>query len=1063
MNKSLFTAAPFFLTRVSIWPVQKYHHILGKGNWQEALARLYQRDELFREAIAIASPSLYQSLKKTPYSQQVFSSLLNYAIRMATRSTPFGLFSFVTMGHWGEKTKALLKCSQVHKRARPDMEWIYLLVNQSYQDESHLSTLSVCTNPLIWIHNGRAKLDYIHKNEDQKPSMSLASINVNRLISSILSLSKGSIPIHDLVEKLQTQMPFLEPSKVKQVIRELLSYQFLVPGAQPSLLDISPFNSLLFSFPSSKKLKTLSERISIYNQGLLGTGETCFLKLQKKMQSYVEAKHYLQVDAGYQKRDFQLSNNIRIELEKALNTLWKLSAGLANNSPLKIYHMKFLEKYGTQRTVPLLEMLSKEKGLGSFLKLSSSENVSLSEFAYLWEKWLNNAWQECLLKGTREIILSETFVDHLLQTTKQDLPDPSISLDVFCKIIANAPKDIDNGKFLILFLQASKQGGGTFGRFFDLFTKEQQASLSEFFQAEEKLYEDSLLIELSYWPKFIRSANVAVHPSFRKYYLDIEEKKRKDNSICLEDIYVGATQSHFYLTLKTGKVNIEASMSNLLNLDYAPLPIQFMRNVTLSKYQSISSFFWMGIEKTANFLPRVSFQKTILSPAKWKIEGTSLQKHSKKDIEKTFAAWADQWNLPKRSLLSWGDQTLLLDRDHSAHLHEILHRLKKGESLLFTEHFEQEWVKTEKGIHTSELVIPFTIRQPNTLKKKHGISPLAYSSVPFEKRWKLPGSDWLFIKLYLSSEDQNLFLLNYLVPLIALLKGESKSNDWFFIRNSDPKEHIRFRLQINPSVSLSKILSIIQEVSSCWMEAGLIKDISLASYEREIERYGGISLIEYAEMLFCADSEACMFQLQAFLSKECSCAEIVLYALSVINFLRDFGLSREEMLDLLQYDKQDRKELKGFREHKKKLLDLLQALEKNSEEGYPFEISTLKKASIMRMQAMQSFKIQAQNTFTPIPFVPEKSGFFQSQLITLNHTEGTTSPKDKISAESIKNKFPRHNQHNSLFDIYRSILHMHCNRIGCSGNTEQRAMLFAYHALIQQQIVMLPLKQKEKL
>ena len=59
-------------------------------------------DPLIREALAIASPTLYQALINHKEDKQIHSSLLKYFSRMTSRSTPYGLFSFVSLGSFGQ-------------------------------------------------------------------------------------------------------------------------------------------------------------------------------------------------------------------------------------------------------------------------------------------------------------------------------------------------------------------------------------------------------------------------------------------------------------------------------------------------------------------------------------------------------------------------------------------------------------------------------------------------------------------------------------------------------------------------------------------------------------------------------------------------------------------------------------------------------------------------------------------------------------------------------------------------------------------------------------------------
>lgn len=123
--ESLFIPASFFLLRIPFWSIEKLDSIYLEENWMEAVLSKFDNDELFREAISIASYSLYQTLQKRPLKDpdKVCRSLQNYMNRMSSRATPFGLFSFITTGYWDDKTRGSLDLTKVYRRAKPDMEW----------------------------------------------------------------------------------------------------------------------------------------------------------------------------------------------------------------------------------------------------------------------------------------------------------------------------------------------------------------------------------------------------------------------------------------------------------------------------------------------------------------------------------------------------------------------------------------------------------------------------------------------------------------------------------------------------------------------------------------------------------------------------------------------------------------------------------------------------------------------------------------------------------------------------------------------------------------------------
>ncbi len=1006
MDEPIFKTAPFFLLRVPQWPIEVYEEILSSENMVETVLNYFETNEQLREAILIASPSLYQSLKQKPFKDpfKIASSLLNYISRISTRTTPFGLFSFVTSGIWAQRTKISFNLSKVCKRTRPDMEWLYVFIKKLYQSDNDFSMLLVKVNPLIQLIDERYSLTYIHtvkKNEIPK----IVTIRASKLIMAIFRLTKNPRKIASLLEELKKSIPILEIVKIQHVIKELISQQFLVPGILPSLLNISPIHDFLASVPSPEIINDVVKNIQHYDKLPLGKGESFLRQLQVDMEAIVPAKTFLQIDSMYEKRTVpKISKIVSKELEEAVNLLWKISACEPCSSLLNAYHIKFLEKYGVSRTIPLLELLSYDKGLGSFEDQKSLEVKSNPNFSQQWKNWLSNAWQDCLCNNNNEIIITDTLINKLFDLAKEKPPNPekaSLSLDIFCKIFANSELDIKQGKFLLLLSQVINQGGSTMGRFLDILGNDIKTKLRDFFKKEEELEQNALFIEVSYWPTSVRSANVAVQPCLRNYKLDIIGGKKLKNSFSLEDIYVGVTLDKFYLTLKDGKKEVISCFGNLLNPTYAPLPLRFMREVALQRNKGVETFSWGEIRNIGVFLPRVRYQKTILSPAQWQFDSKLFVKEKSDEIISKFTSFAERWNLPFQFFLARNDQYLLLDRRRSLCLREIVKKIKRGESLRFIENIKNLWVKSDKGSHFSEFVIPLLKNRIYSKKKKINY-PIAYCPISFENRWKLPGSEWMFSKFYLGKEEMNRFLVEHLTPFAELLSKKMKLLGWFFVRYYDPEPHLRFRVKLCDSKALPEFLALLEKKSSHWMKNNLIKDISLASYEREVERYGGLAIIETVEAVFCADSFITINLLKAFLGKKIILDKVILHTLSTLNFLKNFNLRSEDIISLLSSSLNDKSQLEGFRKYKRQLNIMVKSFEKNNTLVISNEMGLFREIFGSHNQAMHLFVKLSKSL-----------------------------PIKKLSS------------------IYNDMLHMHYNRLGCDIIDEKQARLYSYKTLYQ--------------
>ncbi len=970
-SKNLFEAAPFFLLRAPLWSSKDLEQLFQTDDPLESALHLFNSNSFLREAILTASPSLYNGLKVNAEKnrRELASSLLNYIIRLCTRPTPFGLFSCVTFGGWGMTTETYFDPKKVYKKARPDAEWLFSFLSNPHQEHEKLISQSVRTNPLVWIAGEKCHLsDFIRlKKSTENPKT--ISINANPLVMSILSLSKKKLLVKDLWEGLVAQLPDLDRGKALDVISTLLHQQFLLPGKLPSLLGEDIYKPLL---PEDlcKKIAQLSE-ISP------GEGEQSLHHVSGEMKQLAETDTPLQVDTAYPANSLHIGSSVKEEIERALSLWWQVSTALNLPTSHLQYLNKFTEKYGTQRTVPLFEMLCETKGIGDpFSDTNQNPQSPPSEFLSVWEKEIQRRWQEALQEGSKEIQITQEEIDTLFSFCEKESPsneETPAAFDAFFKIFAKSQRAIDRGDFLLQFSDFNWQVGSSFGRFLHLFDKTSKEELRKVLRRAESQDSDALFAEVSFWPLEARLGNVVAYPCLRDYRVDLFEEIDSKKNISLDDIYVGSTGERFYFTLKDGHQELIPTFGNFLNPKLSPAPIRFLREALYLKDRFIYPFSFKRHVQHAIFTPRVRLGKTILSVAKWYLEGQSFQKKAKNEVRKDFLCWAERWSLPDQFLLTVGDQQLQLDRNSTHGLKLILQKLQKGQSLEFSEVIASGWLKSSRGAHNAEIVVPMqkSAAMPSAIKRVH-LHP--HQEVSLEKRLKLPGSDWLYYKIYLQNDAMDRFLVQNLAPIGSHFCQEGIVKKWHFIRYHDPNCHFRFRMQLKNPADLSKVVTSMEPIIHNWIQHGLVKEVGIFGYEREVERYGGEASLQMMESIFHDDSELIAELLLAQVTKKLSLSSLALYSWSVIHFLDAFFTSQEKILEFLSTKKIDRSHLKGYRTHKN-------------------EIST----SIL------------------------------SPPVNLSYDLSKTGSLD--------------------LEIIRSLLHMHCNRLGCNRFQENQAYLYAQKAL----------------
>lgn len=129
----------------------------------------------------------------------------------------------------------------------------------------------------------------------------------------------------------------------------------------------------------------------------------------------------------------------------------------------------------------------------------------------------------------------------------------------------------------------------------------------------------------------------------------------------------------------------------------------------------------------------------------------------------------------------------------------------------------------------------------------------------------IPGSEWLYFKLYTGHKSADRLLTEVIRPLVSDLLSDGSVGDFFFIRYSDPKPHVRLRLRIPTPEHYGRVFQAVSAAFGSCIENGLLTDVVCDTYRRELERYGTRTM-ELSESLFGIDSRA-MLDLLPLLSE----------------------------------------------------------------------------------------------------------------------------------------------------------------------------------------------------
>ena len=231
------------------------------------------------------------------------------------------------------------------------------------------------------------------------------------------------------------------------------------------------------------------------------------------------------------------------------------------------------------------------------------------------------------------------------------------------------------------------------------------------------------------------------------------------------------------------------------------------------------------------------------------------------------------------------------------------------------------------------------------------------------KRTYIPGSEWVYFKIYTGVKTADWILCEKLFPIINKLTTLKIINKFFFIRYADPEFHIRIRFLLTEKDFLEEALSLLYKTLKPLVEKRLIWKIQMDTYKRELERYSPL-LIEEVESLFHIDSIS-IIQIIKLLNKNENKDYRWMISLALLNqTLNDFGYdvnSKQELThDIcntikkhLTFQSQDSKLLnKTYEECKLKIKHAL------SDSGTDKEYNKLLTLVKKRSKRMQPFILQ---------------------------------------------------------------------------------------------------------
>ena len=347
------------------------------------------KDAVFREKISIASPALVEMMDIYMKNPEQLSdkkliglniSIMKYLTRSKERTTPFGLFSGVGIGCISEKEKFPRLKTKNEKRVNIDSEWLFGLIG--HMEKYYMERLEFKFNDACHIKGNRVILIYSTEKGAEE-----ISIRFTKVFKVLFDTIKDFTKYEVMLKQLQAQYPNTSIEKIKAYVGELIEKGFLISNLRPSFNSIEPLKYFIQQCQSmeitdiSEKVIEIERLCAEYMETDFGDGAVKYNEIKRKMQEIYESSAYLQVDTIISGEAFQLEKNVSESICELASLFVYLSNDIKNQyGYLQHYRNRFIEKYGIDREVPILEMLDSNIGLGAPAPYIKPQNDFYDEY-----------------------------------------------------------------------------------------------------------------------------------------------------------------------------------------------------------------------------------------------------------------------------------------------------------------------------------------------------------------------------------------------------------------------------------------------------------------------------------------------------------------------------------------------------------------------------------------------------------------------------------------------------------------------------------------------------------
>ncbi|WP_280672002.1 MULTISPECIES: lantibiotic dehydratase [unclassified Kitasatospora] len=835
------------------------------------LREVWSADDV-AEAVQHASPVLSVQVRtlveaENPSPRDVRRAVLSvarYLLRSQGRATPFGLFAGVTTASF--ETCAEVTWGTKHRPvAGASAEWLAAVTGRLESCPELLTRLPVVANTGLTVRGDQLIVPYQPNVKKHGTGAVEVSLRHTAPVRTILAAAQAPISVEDLGAKILAEFPAVGMDKVTALLAELVARGVLItglnaPGTETDALGylvaqleaveaetVTPVTELVLT------LRKVRAELAECNALPAARARTATTAVAERMSALVPVRrHPLAVDLRLD-GSVTLPRDVAREVERAALALARVSAAPYGATAWKVYHQRFYERFGIGSMVPVQDVVA-DSGIGFPDGYPGSVKGERRSPLSLRDEVLVRLAQNAVLDGRDEVVLDEALMTSLELGPDEIRLPPHLEMGV--RVHAAGLAELQRGDFRLEVVSVSRGAGVGTGRFLGVLEERDRARLASELADLPAADGETVPAQLSFPPLVPETAHVTRSPQVLPLVISLEEHRAPDDRVLtVAELAVGCDGRRMYLAAPSRGHRVEAVGMHALNLHtHTPPMARFLTELSRAQCAAVTLFDW-GSARTMPHLPRLRYGRTILSPARWRLEGTELPARSQSWTawDETLTVWRQTRRVPRQVYLTEGDRLLALDLDEPAHRVLLRAHLDRSAHATLTEALHDSgWF----GGRAHEIVVPL----------KSATAP-PWPRLPKPTRARLIGRDQgqtpatsmvLLASLYGDIRRQDTILAQHLPTLLDQL-GQPP---WWYVRYRDPDQHLRLRIALPYREDFGRIARAVSAWTDELHHTGLLREVRYPTSYPETGRWGSGLAWGAAEAVFRTDSSALLAQLR---------------------------------------------------------------------------------------------------------------------------------------------------------------------------------------------------------